>query len=100
MRVTRTWTISLPPDMSQAALRLARAEHRTKSELVREALRLYFAQRGQPLALGADVRLSRVGELAELYRQRASTRQPSEAQLRRSFRGVRQLHERLKHLPP
>ena len=98
MRTTRTWTISLPPEMSQLAQRLAKEEHRTKSELVREALRLYFAHRSQPMGLGASERLVRVGELAELYRQRASTRQPSEAELRRAFLGVRRMHERLKHL--
>ena len=98
MRKTKTWTISLPPEMSQLAERLARGEHRTKSELVREALRLYASQRHHPLAFGASERLARVGELAALYRQRVSARQPSEAQLRQAFRGVRRLHERLKHL--
>jgi predicted DNA-binding protein len=98
MRVTRTWTISMPPEMSLLVQRLAKQEHRTKSELVREALRLYVAQRAQPLAFGASERLRRVGELAKMYRQRVSTRQPSEAQLRKQFRGVRRLHERLKHL--
>jgi Arc/MetJ-type ribon-helix-helix transcriptional regulator len=84
--------------MSRAAQQLAREEHRTKSELIREALRLYFAQRGQPLAIGASERLSRVGELAALYQQHHPTRTPSEAELRDSFRGVRKLHDRLKHL--
>ena len=98
MRVTKTWTISLPPGMSELAQEFAKREHRTKSELVREALRLYVVQRHHPLALGASERLARVGELAELYRQRVSAHQPSEAQLRQAFRGVRRLHERLKHL--
>jgi len=100
MRVTRTWTVSLPPDMSRVAQQLAREEHRTKSELVREALRCYVAQRGQPLGAGAGERLARVGELAELYRRRAAIRQPSEAELRREMRGIKRLHERLKHLTP
>ena len=100
MRATRTWTISLPPDMSRLAELLAGEEHRTKSELVREALRLYLAQRHQPVGLGASERLARVGELGEFYRERHATRQPSEAQLRESFRGIRRLHERLKHLGP
>ena len=98
MRTTRTWTISLPPDMSRLAQQLARQEQRTKSELVREALRLYFAHRGRPLSLGAGERLSRVGELAEVYRQRYPSGRLSERQLREQFRGVRRLHERLKHL--
>lgn len=98
MRVTRTWTISLPPKMSRLAQQIAREEHRTKSELVREALRRYVAQRGQSLASGPSERLARVGELAEFYRQRHPASQPSEAELKRTFRGVRQLHDRLKHL--
>ena len=98
MRRTRTWTISLPPDMSAAAEAVALQEQRTKSELLREALRLYLGQRGQPLVIGAGERLSRVGELADVYRQRHALRQPSVAELRRRFRGVRRLHDRLKHL--
>lgn len=42
MRTTKTWTISLPPTLVQEAERTAKEEHRTKSELVREALRLYL----------------------------------------------------------
>jgi len=98
MRMTRTWTVSLPPDMSRLAQQLAREEHRTKSELVREALRLYFAQRDRPLSSGAGERLARVGELAELYRRRHELRSPTEAELRASLRGVRRLHDRLKRL--
>ncbi len=98
MRATRTWTISLPPALSDLAQQLARREHRTKSELVREALRHYVAQAGQPLAFGAGTRLSRVGELAELHRQRVATRAPSESALRERARGIRRLHDRLKHL--
>ncbi|MDE2060564.1 MAG: ribbon-helix-helix protein, CopG family [candidate division NC10 bacterium] len=45
MRTTKTWTISLPPKLVTEAERTAREEHRTKSELVREALRLYIAER-------------------------------------------------------
>jgi predicted transcriptional regulator len=42
MRTTRTMTVSLPPEMIRAVERVRRAEHRTRSELVREALRAYF----------------------------------------------------------
>jgi len=45
MRYTKTWTISLPPEMETEAERIAHDEHRTKSELVREALRSYIVQR-------------------------------------------------------
>ncbi len=42
MRHTKTWTISLPPEMDREALKLAKEERRTKSELIREALREYL----------------------------------------------------------
>ena len=45
MRQTRTWTISLPPRMEREAKHLARKEHRTKSELMREALRRYMVSK-------------------------------------------------------
>lgn len=36
-------TVSLPPKMAEEVDRVRKAEHRTRSELVREALRTYFA---------------------------------------------------------
>lgn len=45
MRISRTWTISLPPHMEREANQIAKQERRTKSELVREALRVYLATR-------------------------------------------------------
>lgn len=97
MRTTRTWTISLPPGMSKLAQEVARADHRTKSELVREALRLYMAQRWQrgtsanePLALAED--------LAAVYRARHAAAGPSEAELREQFKPIRRLHQRLKKM--
>lgn len=45
MRISRTWTISLPPGMEREAAQAAKQERRTKSELVREALRVYLATR-------------------------------------------------------
>lgn len=44
-RATDQWTISLPPLLSKRTMKLAREESRTKSELVREALRTYIARR-------------------------------------------------------
>ena len=44
-RNTEQWTVSLPPLLSKRALRLAREESRTRSELVREALRSYMERR-------------------------------------------------------
>ena len=42
MRTRQTMTISLPPAMIGEVERVRKTEHRTRSELVREALRLYF----------------------------------------------------------
>jgi metal-responsive CopG/Arc/MetJ family transcriptional regulator len=44
-RSTKLVTISLPPDLLRNAERAAKEEHRTKSELLREALRTYIASR-------------------------------------------------------
>ena len=44
-RYTAQWTVSIPPPLSKQALRAARDESRTKSELVREALRYYLAEK-------------------------------------------------------
>ena len=44
-RTTSTLTISLPPAMLEELERVRRREHRTKSELMREALRTYFSSR-------------------------------------------------------
>jgi CopG family transcriptional regulator/antitoxin EndoAI len=43
MRETVIWTISLPPQIAQKAMEAAKRENRTRSELVREALRRYMA---------------------------------------------------------
>jgi CopG family transcriptional regulator/antitoxin EndoAI len=45
MRTTGTLTVSLPPKLLREAERAAREENRTKSELVREALRFYIDER-------------------------------------------------------
>jgi Arc/MetJ-type ribon-helix-helix transcriptional regulator len=42
-------TVSLPPEMIEEVERVRKAEHRTRSELVREALRTYFV-RARPYA--------------------------------------------------
>ena len=50
-RHTSQWTVSLPPPLSKQALKVARDESRTKSELVREALRDYIAKKDRFLGL-------------------------------------------------
>ncbi len=41
-RTTKIWNISLPPNLAKEAEGIAKKEARTKSELVREALRQYL----------------------------------------------------------
>ena len=41
MRPSRTFTISLPPELAAEVDRLAMEEHRSRSELFREAFRRY-----------------------------------------------------------
>lgn len=43
-RTTSTLTISLPPEMAAQLEEARKREHRTRSELIREALRRYFAE--------------------------------------------------------
>jgi metal-responsive CopG/Arc/MetJ family transcriptional regulator len=45
-RTTRTVTISLPPKMVEELDRIRRQEHRTRSELMREALHRYMGSAG------------------------------------------------------
>ena len=42
MRIAKTISITLPPDLLEKAQELASREHRTMSELFREALRRYI----------------------------------------------------------
>jgi metal-responsive CopG/Arc/MetJ family transcriptional regulator len=44
-RATTTFTVSLPPEMAAELEEAMRLEHRTRSELIREALRRYFSRR-------------------------------------------------------
>ena len=44
-RTRETLTISLPPAMAREIQNVRMAEHRTSSELIREALRVYFKSR-------------------------------------------------------
>ena len=45
MRTTETFTISLPPAMVRQMEKVRKEEHRTRSELLREAWRQYFEAR-------------------------------------------------------
>lgn len=45
MRTTKPITVSLPLDLLQETQRLAREESRTRTDLIRDALRQYLASR-------------------------------------------------------
>ena len=47
VRTAKTVSITLPPDLLVKAQELAQREHRTMSELFREALRRYMASNAQ-----------------------------------------------------
>ena len=51
MRESTTFTVSLPPAMAKEIERAMKVEHRTRSELVREALRVYLSARLIPAEL-------------------------------------------------
>ena len=67
MRTTQIMTISLPPAMLRQFEEVRKKESRTRSELVREALRAYFAER-YPAVMPTKA------ELAALRRGRAAFR--------------------------
>src|SRR5215831_7150382 len=67
MRTRQTLTISLPPAMLKQVEKVSRAESRTQSEFVREALRRYFS--------GFPVVTATPAELAALARGRAEFEQ-------------------------
>lgn len=67
MRTRQTMTVSLPPEMIADVERVRKREHRTRSELVREALRAYFvARRTLPTytPTAAELRAIRAGRAA------------------------------------
>lgn len=79
MRESVVWSVSLPPQMAQRAEALARRENRSRSELVREALRQYVALREwEQLQAKASARAqamgvtdeSRVEEIVDELRRR------------------------------
>jgi CopG family transcriptional regulator/antitoxin EndoAI len=61
-RTTKTITISLPPEMAEQVEKIRREEGRTKSELLREALRQYILERRlRSLALYGQRRAKELG---------------------------------------
>jgi Arc/MetJ-type ribon-helix-helix transcriptional regulator len=72
MRESTTFTVSLPPAMAKEIERAMKAEHRTRSELVREALRIYLSSRLMPVEMptASEARAYRRGMAA--YRRGGS----------------------------
>jgi len=73
MRTRKLITVSLPPPLLKKAERVAKQENRTKSELVREALRFYVETR-DVRRLASRERLFPVIEQAQERAQREPAR--------------------------
>lgn len=58
MRTTETMTVSLPPALVRQFEEVRKIESRTRSELVREALRVYFESRYPAMEATNDERLA------------------------------------------
>jgi len=54
MRIAKTVCITLPPELLKKAQKIAAREHRTMSELIREALRHYLAAAQNAAAVRRD----------------------------------------------
>ncbi len=61
MRTTTNISITLPPEMLESFQKLAKAENRTMSELVREALRSYEKQKRREILVEARQRAEEKG---------------------------------------
>ena len=61
MRTTTNISITLPPEMLQSFRKLAKAENRTMSEIVREALRNYEKQKRREIIAEARQRADKRG---------------------------------------
>ena len=81
MRTTEIMSISLPPAMLRQFEEVRKKESRTRSELVREALRAYFEQR-YPAVTPTSA------ELAALRRGRAAFRRGDSVSLTQFLNGL------------
>ena len=76
-RTTRTISISIPPEMEAQIEELMRVEGRTRSELLREALRRYVRDQewrellryGQGQAIEAGIREEEIEDIVDAYRR-------------------------------
>lgn len=82
MRTSKVVSITLPPAMLTRAVRLAKREHRTMSELLREALRRYERDRewdeinayGRSRARALGITEGDVAGIVKEYRREQGTR--------------------------
>ena len=81
MRTTQIMSISLPPAMLRQFEEVRKKESRTRSELVREALRAYFEERYPAV-------LPTAAELAALRRGRAAFRRGDSVSLTQFLNGL------------
>jgi Arc/MetJ-type ribon-helix-helix transcriptional regulator len=81
MRTTEIMTISLPPAMLRQFEEVRKRESRTRSELVREALRTYFEERYPAVA-------PTKAELAALRNGRAAFRRGDSVSLTQFLNGL------------
>ena len=77
-RISKVYTISLPPELAQKAEALAKRDSRTMSELFREAFRTYYAQQ-------ARISLEEIGQ----YAASRNPRRYTEADVPRLIKDVR-----------
>ena len=76
-RTTKTITISVPPEMEALIKELMRTEGRTRSELLREALRRYVRDQewrdllryGQNQARETGIREEEIEDIVDAYRR-------------------------------
>jgi Arc/MetJ-type ribon-helix-helix transcriptional regulator len=94
MRTTETMTVSLPPALLLQFEEVRKKESRTRSELVREALRVYFESR-------YPVDEPTPEELSTLRRGRAAFRRGDAVSLKAFLNDVESQHHRsgAKRLP-
>jgi len=86
MRTAQILTVSVPPEMLKQVDKVRKAESRTRSELVREALRTYFSSRNRPVPMDlrtlAGIRPTRKGH-ADLTPAISVTHQQLQEELNR-----------------
>jgi len=76
-RITKTITLSLPPQMVRAVDRLMKSEGRSRSELFREALRRYIEEKewkevlryGEKRARALGITPDQVEDIVDSYRK-------------------------------